>query len=157
MISIGIDPGVGGGLAAISDPGQVSDCMKLKDATEADIADWFRWFEHESAAGIVGARAFVEKVSASPQMGTVSCFTFGRAYGFLRGLLIALQIPFEEVSPQRWQKDMQCLSGGDKNVTKARAQQLWPHEKITHANADALLIAEWGRRQLVLRTKGEVA
>lgn len=34
-----------------------------------------------------------------------------------------------------------------KNLTKARAQQLWPeYPRITHAIADALLIAEFCRR-----------
>jgi hypothetical protein len=43
---------------------------------------------------------------------------------------------------------MQCLTKGDKNVSKAAAQRLWPKLKITHANADALLIAEYGRQFL---------
>jgi hypothetical protein len=41
---------------------------------------------------------------------------------------------------------MRCLTKGDKNVSKARAQELFPALKITHATADALLIAEYGRR-----------
>jgi hypothetical protein len=36
---------------------------------------------------------------------------------------------------------------GDKNVSKRRAQELFPQLKVTHATADALLIAEYGRRQ----------
>jgi hypothetical protein len=40
------------------------------------------------------------------------------------------------------------MSKGDKNVTKRRAQQLFPQLKVTHAIADALLIAEYGRRVL---------
>jgi hypothetical protein len=38
------------------------------------------------------------------------------------------------------------MSKGDKNVTKAKAQQLFTQLKITHATADALLIAEFARR-----------
>lgn len=34
-----------------------------------------------------------------------------------------------------------------KNTHKARAQELFPGLKITHAVADALLIAEYGRRK----------
>jgi hypothetical protein len=41
---------------------------------------------------------------------------------------------------------MSCLTKGDKNVTKSRAQELFPEVKVTHAIADALLIAEYGRR-----------
>jgi len=75
-----------------------------------------------------------------------STFKFGQSYGFLRGVLIASEIRFVEVRPQEWQKAMGCLSRGDKNVTKAKAQQLWPAQKITHATADALLLAEYFRR-----------
>jgi hypothetical protein len=39
------------------------------------------------------------------------------------------------------------LSKGDKNVTKRKAQELFPSLKITHATADALLIAEYLRRK----------
>lgn len=64
----------------------------------------------------------------------------------LIGLLAAYEIPYREVTPQKWQQEMQCRSGGDKNVTKAAAQKRWPSDKITHANADASLIAEYCRR-----------
>ena len=62
-----------------------------------------------------------------------------------------LQDPFEEVAPQVWQKVLGCLSRGDKNVTKAKAQQLFPAIKVTHAIADALLLAEYARRVWVAR------
>ncbi len=40
----------------------------------------------------------------------------------------------------------QILTKGDKNVSKRRAQELFPALKVTHAIADALLIAEFARR-----------
>ena len=49
--------------------------------------------------------------------------------------------------PQVWQKALGCMTGGDKNVTKRRAQELFPGHKITHATADALLIAHYGTKQ----------
>jgi hypothetical protein len=80
-------------------------------------------------------------------MGVTSAFTFGRGYGSLLMALTAKRVPFDEVPPGTWQKTMGCLSGGDKNVTKRRAQQLFPAVKVTHAVADALLIAEFARRR----------
>ena len=50
-----------------------------------------------------------------------------------------------EVSPVKWQTAMGCRTGGDKNVSKAEAQRLWPSLKITHRNADSLLLAEYAR------------
>ena len=73
-------------------------------------------------------------------------FTFG---GSFRSLKVHLQwagIPFDEVTPRKWQKALGCASGGDKKVTKARAQELFPTVRMTHAIADAYLIAEYCRR-----------
>ena len=147
---IGVDPGVGGGMAVIEQfvDAELQErtgiaCLKFKDATEADISN----FVLSAVTTSDGPKfALIEKVASSPQMGVVSAFTFGRSYGFLRGLLVAHGIPFDEVRPAAWQKTLGCLSKGNKNVTKSKAQQLFPKEKITHANADALLIAEFCRR-----------
>lgn len=138
MIFIGIDPGKGGGLAVIEESGLVKDWIKMPE-TETDLIDWLRGLRGQP-------RATLERVRSSPQMGVASAFTFGRGYGSLRMGLIACGIPFDEVTPQKWQRAMNCLTGGDKNVSKARAQELFPTVKITHAIADALLIAEYGRR-----------
>jgi len=142
MFFLGIDPGVGGGLGLVDEFGAHVATFKLKDATERDI---WEWFETQTATAEI--RACMEKVSSSPQMGVVSAFTFGHGAGFLRGLLVASAIPYDLVPPSKWQKWMGCLTGGDKNVSKGRAQQLWPNVKITHGNADAILIAEYARQK----------
>jgi Holliday junction resolvasome RuvABC endonuclease subunit len=138
---IGIDPGQSGAISVIYPDGDphIESC-RLSN-TERDIADWLCGFD------LSNSRACIEIVHSMPKQGVSSSFKFGQSYGFLRGVITALQIPFFEVSPQRWQKAMNCLTKGDKNVSKAAAQRLWPRLKITHANADSLLIAEY------LRTK----
>lgn len=139
MIILGIDPGQSGAIAMLrGSPVEGIGFAKL-DLTEKDISDYFAYQDKPSFA-------YIEKVHSMPKQGVASSFKFGKNYGFLRGCLIALGIPFEEVTPQAWQKAMGCMSRGDKNVTKAKAQQLFPDIKITHAIADALLIAEYGRR-----------
>jgi hypothetical protein len=99
-----------------------------------------------AGTGGLGVRAYLEAVSSSPQMGVVSSFSFGRGYGNLEMALTAAGIPFERVRPQVWQKALNCLTKGSKNVTKQRAQELFPDIKCTHAVSDALLIAEYGKR-----------
>lgn len=145
MRVIGIDPGKSGGLAVI-DPTYCSIFAMKK--TEREVADWLR------EAGRHPHRfAYIEKVGAMPGQGVTSMFSFGQSYGFLRGCLISLGIPFEEVTPAKWQREFSLLkkkgetNTQKKNRHKAKAQQLFPGLKITHATADALLIMEWGRRQ----------
>jgi crossover junction endodeoxyribonuclease RuvC len=91
--------------------------------------------------------ALLEQVSAMPKQGVSSTFKFGASYGLLQGLLVAHGVVWQTVTPRIWQSEMRCLTKGNKNVTKAAAQQLWPEEKITHATADALLLAELCRRR----------
>jgi len=140
MRTLGIDPGANGGLALIDADGTLLWAGKMP-ATERDV-----W---EALRDLRADRAWLERVRSSPQMGRASVFTFGWGYGGLRMALTGLEIPFEEVLPQRWQKALGCLTGGDKNVSKAKAQGLWPSVKVTHSVADAMLIAEYGRRMSV--------
>ena len=143
---IGVDPGASGGIAFLSSIDGQPHATKMPE-TERDVwlalSTWDR----------TNAFAVIEAVHSMPKQGVASSFKFGRSYGFLRGCLIASGIPFEEVTPQKWQKALGCMSRGDKNVTKARAQQLFPGLKITHATADALLLAEYARRLYTTRHK----
>jgi hypothetical protein len=133
---IGIDPGSGGGIAAVDKDGNVRAFCKMPDTEQEILAFLKQW----------GTRAVLEFVRSSPQMGVVSAFSFGRGYGGLRMALVACGIPFDEATPIKWQGVMQCRSKGDKNVTKRRAAELFPGVKCTHYNSDALLLAEYCRR-----------
>ena len=153
MTYLGIDPGKSGSIAFIRDGKwwSVKNDSTLQELSEALDESWDG-----------GAFAMIEVVHSSPQMGVKSAFTFGRGYGALgmglcaagisygqlEALLVANKIPFDRVRPQAWQKALGCLTKGDKNVSKRKAQELFPNGgKITHANADALLLAEYGRRR----------
>jgi len=140
---IGIDPGVNGGIAWITDgkpcvekmPDTIKDLWELLESILRDHAMIYRQSE---------CVAYLEDVHSSPQMGVKSAFTFGQGLGRLEMALTAANVPFVRVRPQEWQKAMKCMSGGDKNVTKRKAQELFPSLKVTHATADALLIAQYG-------------
>lgn len=139
---IGIDPGLTGGIAAITEIGVVHKAVKMPD-TQRDILDVFGEFAGPQMDRV---SALIERVSASPQMGVVSAFTFGKGYGGLLMALTAERIPFDFIAPIKWQNLMGCRTGGDKNISKARAQQLFPDIRVTHAIGDALIIAETCRR-----------
>ena len=142
MLYIGIDPGVSGGAALLDASGKHIDAFKFKNMTDHDIAEALReWSE------LGNIRCIIEKVHAMPKQGVTSTFNFGCNFGFLVGILTALRIPFDFVTPNTWQKAMQCQTRGNKNVTKAKAQRVFPEVKVTHALADALLIALYCRNQ----------
>lgn len=137
---MGIDVGNSGGIAVIN-PNAVILLMTRMPETDADL-----WHVFQTAQTLSVQWACLERVSSSPVMSGKAAFTFGGSYRALRMALTAAEIRFDEVTPFVWQRALKCLSGGDKNVTKQRAQQLFPSAKITHAIADALLLAEYARR-----------
>lgn len=143
LLIAALDPGASGGLAVIDDRGRAQAWPF--PATERDIHDLVAEFAPRISV------CYLEAVHSFPRQGATSTFAFGRNYGFLRGLLIALKVPFVEVSPQRWKKAMGLqMSSKDakvdkKNLSKRLAQQLYPDIKITHAISEALLLATYGR------------
>ncbi len=142
MTIIGIDPGKNGGIAWCHEIGDwTTTGVEKMPETDTDLLELLC-----SISGEGECKAFLERVHSMPGQGVASTFEFGRGFGALRMALLALGIPFDMVTPQTWQKSMSCLSKGDKNVTKSRAQELFPSLKVTHATADALLICEYGRR-----------
>lgn len=151
MNILGIDPGQSGAIAWLNE-GTVRtiNC----DASYRDLCDFIVEAVMHANGG-VNIHAYLERVSAGPGAGVSGMFRFGQSFGALQMLLTAYQIPFDLVGPHTWQQAMGCArpkgehkesQTAHKNRTKARAQQLFPELKITHAIADALLIAEYGRR-----------
>ena len=78
-----------------------------------------------------------------------TCLLYGN-YWFMRGLLTAAGVSFEECSPQRWQKELHIAprEKGEKpstwkNRLRGKAAQLYPKIRTTLATADALLLAHY--------------
>ena len=143
---IGIDPGVSGGVAVLTLGGRIVQTANMPES-DRDLLDLLQPYA-------MSAKAYLETIHAMPPTirgkkvgGSVGNFKLGQSDGRLCLALTAVCIPYDRVSPLKWQTAMQCRTEGDKNVTRRRAQTLFPAHKITHAIADALLIAEWGRRQ----------
>lgn len=135
---LGVDPGKSGAAALMdATTGEIVSTIKFSES-ERDIHQWFLEIDM--------AHAMLEKVHSMPKQGVRSTFTFGQQYGFCRAMLIAHSFSFRDVAPGVWQRSMGCLSGGDKKVTYRKAQELFPHLKITHAIADACLLAEYARQ-----------
>lgn len=153
MLIIGLDPGASGGIAWQTLCDRKSADAAAFPKTEHDARTLLRDLLNRDQINVV---AYLEKVGATPQMGRTSAFSFGRSYGFLRGLLIGMAIPFEEVTPQKWQAEFGLRQPGKRlgkddvtkhNAIKGKAQQFFPWLQITHAKAAALMICEYGARQ----------
>jgi len=144
---IGIDPGVSGAVAMISEFSNSSKIRveRFKKMTDHEIAFFFETL----LIGKTPLFAVLERVHSFPGQGVSSTFKFGQSYGFILGLLHAFNIPFDTVTPQSWikaygMKKKKTESKTQwKNRLKARAQQYYPDMKITNDMADAILIARY--------------
>lgn len=138
-IYVGIDPGVNGGIAVINNLGRVVQATKMP-ATNKELLELFRGLSK------YWRLAMLERARPSRIMGVTNAFSYGLDYGAIQMGLLAAGIYYVEVVPRVWMTSMECLTKGDKNISKARAQDLFPAVKVTHAIADALLIASYCRK-----------
>lgn len=151
---IGIDPGASGGIAIIESGGGVIS-RKMPDNPH-ELAAELQWYANRN-----NVIAIVEQVQAmrgqtdNRKQGVSSAFKFGFQAGTIHGVLASLKIPMELVSPVVWQRQFGLTRRSKsesitdkKNRHKAKAAQLFPSQKITHATADPLLLAEYGKRTL---------
>ena len=146
MISIGIDPGVNGGIAIINYTPQntgieaLSCPATVKDM--ADIIDWHKW-------ACIKTFAVIEKVHSFPKQGVRSVFTFGKNFGMWLGILATHEIPYLEITPQKWMKyygSMPRDKKDRKNYLKHLAQSLYPSVRVTLKTADAILLAHYSKQ-----------
>lgn len=151
---IGIDPGSKGGIAVLDMDGNVMFVGKMPE-TPQDILDCLRKF---AGTELFGSEAvcYLEKVGTGmPGQSSKATATFARHCGHLEMALLALGIKTNDITPNKWEKSYQLGKSSDysktewKNKLKAKAQQLFPKERVTLAICDALLLAEYGRKQEV--------
>jgi Holliday junction resolvasome RuvABC endonuclease subunit len=139
---LGIDPGMNGAAALIRvEAGAIARCLL------APLIDQWRTLALNAALVVVEAQ------HASPQMGTRSAFALGQAYGAVRGALAVLGHPrVEYVQPAVW-RGAYGLRGGaagkDAGVALARDVLREPDRVLTHDEADAVLLAWYGWRNVI--------
>lgn len=150
---IAIDPGKEGGIAIFSvDKDRVVELQHMPE-TMQDLCTLIHNWRHNSIA-------YLERVGGIPGMGASAMFNFGKGVGHIEMALLANKVPCIEVTPQKWQKELQLGTKGKmssnqwKTKLKDRAQQRYPNvEKEFKLNtkrawlsvADALLILEYAR------------
>lgn len=155
-VFIGIDPGKNGGIAVIDKveylPHRVNMTRVYSDEILLKTVRFITTVAKDFDDDII---CCLEKVGAMPGQGVVSMFNFGKSYGYIKGVLEAFGIPYQEVPPQRWKKEFGLTS--DKTASVEVCRRLFPDvnllatprcKKPHDGMAEALLMAEYARRKL---------
>ncbi len=148
MLYIGIDPGKTGGISSLLNDDSDSAVVDFMPSTEKEI---FNLFENYKIGSEENLKVIIEQQHAFPGMAAKAQWTFAEHYGFLRGVLVSLRIPFTEVSPQKWMAHFgfKRLPKEEKKEHKKRiyqkAQNLFPNSSVALQTADSLMLAEYLR------------
>ena len=147
MYCLGIDPGRNGGFSIIHTDGTIVCAEKFNKDEFIWHVDWLAHQQEKTVCCL-------ERVHAMPRQGSVSMFSFGESYGWLKGVLDMAEIPYQEIAPQTWKKEFNLNSDKTKSIEVAK--QLFPKAKLTPLGckkphdgvAESLLMAEYARRKL---------
>lgn len=158
-VTIGIDAGVSGAVAAIYEDGRLDindiPTITVGKRRQIDAPEFLRILRHYLADDLhyvtSGMEVFagLELVHSQPRDGAVGAFSFGRSFGNMEMALTALGIPHRLVRPQEWMKAMGV--GADKENRRLTARRVFPlaadqlNLKKHNGRADALLIAAYLR------------
>jgi len=150
-IYLGCDPGLTGGLVYIE--GDVYQGIPMPvgghEIDAAAVAAYVRALQARSSL-----IATVESVHSMPKQGVASTFKFGKGYGMVLGVLAALGVRTELVTPQRWKGLVLAGTAKDKDAAVEWCQRccpdlnlIMPRCRVPHIGlSDAACIATYGRR-----------
>jgi len=159
-VFLGIDPGLNGGIAWIHGPVHRSVVMPDTEADMDELLDSLVYRTKHILDQYIFA--MIEQQIPRPtrwfsggswqsSILKSTCLLYAN-YMQCRAFLTALEVPWEDCPPKRWQKGLGIPERGDaderewKNRLKATAQRMFPDVRMTLKNCDALLIAEHCRR-----------
>ena len=146
MIYIGIDPGARGALAILGWERPVTIVP-------------FNRYEYLAclrAANDSGEECIccIEDVHSLRREGVTSAHNFGRSVGWLLGILDAIGIPYQPITPQKWKKEFGLTS--DKVQSVEVCKRLYPDVNLKRTErskkdddncAEALLMATYAKRK----------
>lgn len=143
---IGVDPGESGAIAVLTPNSRATPItFAFRGQNAHEIVRFLKQVDPDCYCCLeeVSARGSAAGVQSAKSM-----FTFGLWYGRAEMALAAIGIANSKVAPHRWQnrfsltrKRANETKVQKKNRHKSVAQDMFPQIKVTHATADALLIA----------------
>jgi crossover junction endodeoxyribonuclease RuvC len=155
-LTVGIDPGLLGALAALDATGVVVGTWPMpvagSEVHAAGVADLLRSLRCLDGHQDIG-RVCLEKVGAMPKQGVSSTFRFGTGWGMVRGVCAALGLPVALVPATVWKKQVLLGLPHDKAGAVQFCTSRWPTTDLVRPGcrvphdgiADALCLAEYGR------------
>lgn len=173
MYFLGIDPGQEGAFVLIHENKHLEQYRKMpviKMTSKRKVKIYYDVLAIVSFISSVkklcpNTHVFIEKSQAAPGQGVVSMFSTGYGFGLLVGVIAAVGLDYTLVAPKDWKDDLMRGMPREKIASVVAASRLFPqclpmlhrpHSKLPdHNMADALLIAEWGRRKMGLELPKE--
>ncbi|GAA6170690.1 hypothetical protein NBRC116592_03600 [Colwellia sp. KU-HH00111] len=149
---IGIDPGLQGAVAILSD----ADLVPVHDMPTKKVGKKKKIDGSALRELIKDAdHVCLEDVVSRPGQGIVSAFTFGEGFGLIKGVCESLGIPYLLVRPSEWQK-LYGLNTGTKDKSKKKkeiankclsfypkANLYGPKGGLKDGRSDAIMIARY--------------
>lgn len=157
---LGVDPGINGGLAAITPDNKVYALERMPDSKQ-DILKWFTYFTYKEAYCLLEqVSGYIGEAHPGSRM-----FEFGKNYGYLEMSLVGCGFThieqavyknnlhrtgpeYNTILPQRWMRglSLRTKEKGEsdtdwKNYLKEECSKIFPRLRITKHTSDALLIA----------------
>lgn len=161
MTIIGIDGGLQGAMACLStDNGTTAvydtPVARVTVGTHKrhvyDVDGMWKWLAEMIAAYPWGIHVYIEKGQPMPKNGSQGNYSSGYCAGLWAMAMVASGLPHTLVHSQTWKRAMVRDLPKGKDSSVLRAKQLFPSIplllKKDHNKAEALLIAEYGRRTL---------
>lgn len=158
MIYIGIDPGLTGAVSVIlATDGEIQlhDMPVMANVKAAEKGRKRQHVDPHALAWLMAdfnrnkSKVFLEYTQCGMK-GAIANYSLGHSSGIIMGVLSAMGFSYEMVRPQEWKKEFGLLKS-QKAASRTMAQQLFPSADLRlkkhEGRAEALLLAEWGRRK----------
>jgi len=114
MMKLGIDPGISGALALLTEDDRLVEVWDMPvspklsgKGNQVNAALLVSMFQQAIALAQNAGHdvtVFLEQVGAMPGQGVTSMFGFGRSAGVIEGVAAAMALPVHMVTPQAWKK-----------------------------------------------------
>lgn len=120
---VGIDPGVYGAVAVLTDAGPVTAYDLMEDLVSLQQNLWYAGEEIKKYGGFIA----IEDPHTRPGEGAERCFKFGKGIGRLEGLCVGMGLNYKMVSPNLWTGRLGLPGKSDPDAVPMRMKFLENH------------------------------